>query len=317
MVMTMSRKVAFLFPGQGAQYPGMAKDFYETFDIARETFEEADEILSLKFSNLIFNGPADELTMTKNSQVGIYIASIAIWRSVLQQFPDLQPTVVAGLSLGEYTAITAGKKLHFGDGLKLVQARAQFMNDACESHKGTMLVVLGLEASRVEELVRQINPPHLVWVANLNCPGQVVIAGSLSGTQAAADYLKEHGAKRILPLDVSGAFHSGLMKEAQVRLEPNILATPFFESPVDLVMNVPGDYVASIEQLRQNLIQQVTNPVRWEQGIRKMMEKDIDMYVEMGCGKTLLGMNKKIGVSEPTLNIEKVADLDALALIEV
>lgn len=316
MVRTMNnRKLAFLFPGQGAQYPGMAKDFYDAFSEAREVFEEADEILGLRFSDLIFNGPADELTLTKNSQLGIYIASAAILRTVQKQFPDLQPAVCAGLSLGEYTALLAAGKITFADGIKLVQARAQYMNDACIAHPGTMQVVLGLTPEAVEEAIQHINPPHQVWIANLNCPGQVVIAGTQSGIQAAAELLKSKGAKRVLPLDVSGAFHSGLMQEAQERLEPKIRETHFSDSSIEIVMNAVGGYVSDLESIRNHLILQVTNPVRWEQGIRAMASSGIELFIEMGCGKTLQGMNKRIGIDQPTFSVEKISDLETLSQI--
>lgn len=302
-------KLAFLFPGQGAQYPGMAKDFYDQFSLARQTFEEADDILGQRISKLIFEGPASELTLTKNSQVGIYIASIAIWRVIQEQFPVLRPSVCAGLSLGEYTALTASLKISFKDCLSLVQARAQNMNDACMATEGTMCVVLGMEELSIAQAIKDV--PQ-VWIANLNCPGQVVIAGAKTSMQAAEQALKACGAKRVLPLDVSGAFHSGLMRGAQERLEPYIAAVPLSDSPIDMVMNVPGGYVSDIAQIRSYMIDQVTCPVRWEQGIRAMMEKEISLYLEMGCGKTLAGMNKRIGVSAPMLSIEKTADLDEL-----
>ncbi|MBS0603985.1 MAG: ACP S-malonyltransferase [Verrucomicrobia bacterium] len=308
----MSKKFAFLFPGQGAQYPGMGKDFYDQFPIARQTFEEADEFLSRPFSKLVFEGPSDELTLTKNSQIAIYIASIAALRVVQQQFPDLKPSVCAGLSLGEYTALTAAGKIAFTDCLDLVRTRAEAMHMACEETKGSMQVVLGMAEEAVETVIRALNPPHPVWVANLNCPGQVVIAGSVEALVIAGAALKEKGAKRVLPLEVSGAFHSGLMRSAQEKLAAKIATVPFQESPIEIVMNVPGDIVASAQQMRQVLIDQVASPVRWEKGIRKMMESKIDIYVEMGPGKTLSGMNKRIGVAEPTYSIEKTADLQEL-----
>jgi [acyl-carrier-protein] S-malonyltransferase len=306
------QKIAFLFPGQGAQYPGMGKDFFEQFPVARAIFEEADEILSRPFSKLIFEGPSEELTLTKNSQLAIYIVSMAVLRTVQQQLPHLVPYVCAGLSLGEYTALTAASMISFNECLQLVKARAEYMNEACEKNKGTMQVVLGLEPEAVEKIVSQLNPPHQVWVANLNCPGQVVIAGSHSGLEAAALALKENGAKRVLPLDVSGAFHSGLMEEARVRLKPQILQTKLFESPIQIVMNTPGKFVSSLDQVREFMIEQVTQPVRWEKGVRAMMESGVEYYIEMGCGKTLSGMNKRIGVTAPTLSIEKVADMEEL-----
>ncbi|MGE5196173.1 MAG: ACP S-malonyltransferase [Anaerolineae bacterium] len=305
-----SSQIAFLFPGQGAQYPGMVKDFYDHFPIVREVFEEAEDLLSRTLSSLIFEGPAAELTLTKNSQLAIYVVSIAILRALQEQFPDLKPSVCAGLSLGEYSALTAAKKLSFQEGLLLVQARGEYMHDACISNPGTMQVILGLEADLVETIIKEINPPHPVWVANLNCPGQVVIAGTLAGVEQAAIVLKQKGAKRALPLDVAGAFHSELMREASTKLEPRIEAIEFVDSDIDLVMNVPGDYVGAIEDIRLHLVHQVTSPVRWESGIRSIEKKGVDFFLEIGCGKTLQGMNKRIGILAPTYSVEKLSDLE-------
>lgn len=312
----MTKKFAFIFPGQGAQYPGMGKDFYDQFPVARQTFEEADDFLKRPFSKLIFEGPAEELTLTKNSQIAIYIASIAILRVVQEKYPELQPSVCAGLSLGEYTAMTAAGKIGFTECLDLVRTRAKAMHQACEETKGTMQVVLGMTEEAVETVINELNPPHPVWVANLNCPGQVVIAGSLDAIALAADALKQKGAKRVLPLDVSGAFHSGLMRSAQEKLAAKIATVPFQDSPIEIVMNVPGDFVSETAQMRQALIDQVASPVRWEKGIRAMMEKKVDIYIEMGPGKTLSGMNKRIGVAEPTFTVEKTADLEFYATVE-
>ena len=295
----MHKKFAFLFPGQGAQYPGMGKDFCEQFPLAKQTFEEADHLLNRSFSKLILEGPAEELTLTKNSQIAIYICSMAILRVVQSQFPEIKPSVCAGLSLGEYTALTAARKIAFADCLDLVRTRAEAMHEACEETKGTMQVVLGMTEEAVETVIRELNPPHPVWVANINCPGQVVIAGSLEAIALAADALKQKGAKRVLPLEVSGAFHSGLMQSAQVKLAAKIVSVPFNDSAIEIVMNVPGDFVSSTEQMRKALIDQVVSPVRWEKGIRNI--NGIDAYLEMGPGKTLNGMNKRIGALEPTV----------------
>ncbi len=311
----MDKKFAFVFPGQGAQYPGMGKDFYDAFPIARQVFEEADEFLQMPFSKLIFEGPASELTLTKNSQVAIFITSIAILKTVGQQFPEVMPTVCAGLSLGEYTALTASARSSFEDCLDLVRARALFMHEACEEEKGTMQVVLGLEADVVEDVINALSPANRVWLANLNCPGQVVIAGTPEGLAVAVEALKLKGAKRALPLDVSGAFHSGLMRSAQEKLAPKIQSTPLMESGVEFVMNVPGAYVEDLDAVRNYLIQQVASPVRWEKGVRAMVDKGIDIYLEMGPGKTLAGMNKRIGVTQQTISVEKVEDLDQLAKV--
>lgn len=301
-------KIAFIFPGQGAQYVGMAKDFYDAYPIVRETFEEASKILSFDFTRLILEGPESELTLTKNSQPAIFIVSVAILRVIQQLYPHLQPTICAGLSLGEYTALYASGRISFADALKIVAARGKYMQEACQEVPSTMRVVLGLDP-----LVVAKNLPENVWIANLNCPGQVVIAGLTSAMAQAEEMLKAQGAKRVLPLEVSGAFHTPLMRSAQEKLKSLLLSTPLNESTVQFVMNVPGDFVDSISQIREHLIAQVASPTQWEKGIRLL--EDVDLYIEIGPGKTLSGMNKKIGVKGQTLNIEKTTDLENLNAI--
>jgi [acyl-carrier-protein] S-malonyltransferase len=300
-------KVAFLFPGQGSQYPGMGKDFFDHFGVAREIFEEADRLLGFSLSELMFNGPEEKLKKTLYSQLAIFVMSLAVLRVVEEKFPNLRPIVCAGLSLGEYTALCASKRLSFEKGLFLVKERAALMSEACEQTAGTMAAVLGLEENKVDEIVKELSSSN-VWVANYNCPGQIVISGSPEGVALASQKLQEKGAKRVLPLAVHGAFHSGLMKGAEKALTSQIQATSFHESGVDLVMNVPGDYVYSLADLKQFLIRQLTESVRWEAGIRKMQQKGIHCFLELGSGKTLTGMNRKIGVPE-ALAIEKVEDL--------
>ncbi len=302
----MSKK-AFIFPGQGAQAVGMGKDFYEAFIVARETFEEASDVLSQNVKELIFTGPADMLSQTKHSQPAIFITSAVILKTVRREFPNLMPSICAGLSLGEYTALFAAEKISFKECLLLVAARGACMQEACKEQTGAMRVVLGLDP----ELVKKSLPSD-VWIANLNCPGQVVIAGMARAMPAAEEALKAQGAKRVLPLDVSGAFHTPLMRSAQLKLEPQLKSAQLKESAVELVMNVPGDFVKSLPEIRSNLIDQVASPTRWEQGVRKMDESGVDLYIEMGPGKTLAGMNKKIGVKAPTISIEKVTDLELL-----
>lgn len=306
------KKVAFLFPGQGAQYPGMGKDFVENFSEARQTFEEADDILKRRLSDIILNGPENVLTETKNSQAGIFVTSIAILRVLRKLFPQLKPSVCAGLSLGEYTAAAASGRIEFLECLPLVQYRGQFMNDACEHTKGTMAVVLGLDGDVVEKLVKDVNMPNDLWAANFNCPGQVVISGTLKGIEAGTAAAKAKGAKRVLPLNVHGAFHSGLMMEAEKRLSEYINQASLQDSSVGFVMNVPGDFVKDLSEIRHYLIRQITNPVRWEKGIHKMEAFGVDFYLEIGCGKTLAGFNKKLNVAAPTLSIEKLSDLKLL-----
>jgi [acyl-carrier-protein] S-malonyltransferase len=300
-------KKAFIFPGQGAQVVGMGKDFYDVFAIARETFEEASDVLSINMKEIIFQGPLDVLSQTKISQPAIFITSVAILKAVRKEFPDLHPALCAGLSLGEYTALFAAGKISFSDCLKLVASRGAYMQEACGERAGTMRVVLGLDPSIVKD-----NLPADVWIANLNCPGQVVIAGATSAIPAVEETLKAKGAKRVLPLEVSGAFHTPFMRSAQLKLEPMLKSVHLNENPTDIVMNVPGDFAKSLPEIRSNLIDQVASPTKWEMCVRKMEESGVELYVEMGPGKTLAGMNRKIGVKAPTLSIEKVTDLETL-----
>lgn len=303
----MSKKIAFIFPGQGAQYPGMGRDFFENFAVARQVFEEADAILEKPFSKLIFEGPQEELTLTKNSQLAIFITSIAVLRVVQEQNPDLKPSVCAGLSLGEYTALVAAEKLSFKEALFLVRDRAAFMQDACVENPGSMQVVLGLEPSVIKDAIQDIED---VWIANLNCPGQVVIAGTKEGLEEAASLLKEKGARRVMPLDVSGAFHSGLMQPAQNRLTPKIEEVALKDSNVKVAMNASGGFVSTPDEMRKYMAEQVTSPVRWQDCVEAMVEEGIEEFIEMGPGKTLSGMNKRIGVQVPTVSVEKIEEVD-------
>ncbi|MDP1608114.1 MAG: ACP S-malonyltransferase [Chlamydiales bacterium] len=304
------KKIAMLFPGQGSQFQGMGKDFYETFSIARQTFQEADEILSYHLSRVMFEGPEELLTQTKHSQLAIFVNSVALLRTLQEQQPSLVPFVCAGLSLGEYTALYASGRIEMEEALRLVRVRAELMNQACELFPGTMAAVLSnLDASVIEGALKGLPD---VWVANFNCPGQIVISGSKEGVEAGSAVLKEKGAKRIIPLTVHGAFHSGLMQSAQEGLAPFIEKSSLIESSVGFVMNVPGDFVHSLDAVRQNLTNQVTQSVRWDQGILAIESKEVDLYLEIGCGKTLAGLNKKIGVRAPTISLEKVADLDGV-----
>jgi [acyl-carrier-protein] S-malonyltransferase len=308
-------KSAFLFPGQGAQYVGMGKDFVRDFSSARLLLEEADDLLNQSFSSIILNGPENTLTETKNSQVAIYLTSLLIL-TVVQELTGLQPYICAGLSLGEYTALTASKKLSFASTLRLVKHRAQFMNEACQKTKGTMAVVMGLEAEEVEKITKKISLPHDLWIANFNCPGQVVLSGTLKGIEIGTIQMKEHGAKRVIPLQVSGAFHSGLMQNASDKLAPYILEAPLTAGNAQLVMNVSGDIVTDNENIKKNLIKQVSHSVCWEQGIRTIDKQGIDIFIEFGPGKTLSGMNKKIGVRASTISFEKVEDLSQLSRLD-
>ncbi|MEI8366374.1 MAG: ACP S-malonyltransferase [Parachlamydiaceae bacterium] len=310
--MSRYRKIAFLFPGQGAQYTGMAKDFFNTYPVARDTFVEADDILGRKLSSLVFEGPETTLTETKNSQLGIYVASNAILRAVTSLFPQIVPSACAGLSLGEYTALTASRRLAFSDGVSLVAHRGQYMNDACERTKGTMAVIVGLDAETASQVVKEVGMPHELWAANFNCPGQVVISGTLKGIEAGSAAAKAKGAKRVLPIQVHGAFHSGLMQLAEDQLAPFIEQVELKNGIGELVMNVTGNAVQDVAEIRRNLIKQVTHPVRWEQSIRFLIGEGVDLFVELGCGKVLAGFNKRIDPTVAFTSVEKIEDMAQL-----
>ncbi len=311
--MSQKKRIAFLFPGQGAQYNGMGHDFYRDFPTAKRVFDEADDILNRKLSEIIFNKSEAELTETKNSQPAIFTTSIALLKVVEELFQTTcSPFACAGLSLGEYTALTAAQKLSFHDCLPLVQARGLYMHEACEKHKGSMSVILGLDASQVEAIVEELNMPQELWCANFNCPGQVVISGTLKGVEAGAKACLAKGAKRAIELQVHGAFHSGLMKEAQEKLSPHVKQAPIVKSNVHLATNVTGSFSESPEEIKELLIRQVTQPVRWQNAVRTLDDNATDIFIEIGCGKTLAAMNKRIGVKAQTFNIEKIEDLKLL-----
>lgn len=301
---------ACLFPGQGAQYPGMGKDFYQTFPLVRHLFEEASDLLKRNMASLLFESSEEVLKETRNSQTSIFLLSYALWK-VLQQHHPLSPFATSGLSLGEYTALATGGWIPFQEALLLVDARGAFMQQACEEKKGTMAVVMGLSGESVEEMVADLKRPDL-WAANFNCPGQVVLSGTQEGIEAGSAAAKERGAKRVLPLEVQGAFHSGLMASAKERLAPLIERATWTLSSIPLVMNVPGDFVRDLPLVRRHLIAQVTSPVRWELGVRKMASNGAEVFLEIGCGKTLQGMLKRMSLPCKLLSLEKVDELQPL-----
>ncbi|MDF2577523.1 MAG: Malonyl CoA-acyl carrier protein transacylase [Chlamydiales bacterium] len=308
--MSIYHNVGFIFPGQGAQYVGMGKDLYEAFPIVRSTFEEAHDILHFDLFKLIQESDEATLAKTIYSQPAIYVFSMAIMRLLYQQHKDLQPSVCAGLSLGEYSALTASGRLSFHETVQLVQRRGQFMGEACRLAPGTMAVVMGLDADTVLSMIQEINLPHDLWAANFNCPGQIVISGTKKGIDLGIEAAKGKGAKRVLPLQVEGAFHSGLMLSAQEKLAPYIHSAPIQPSHVDLFMNVTAALPQSEKEVKENLTAQVTHYILWEDTIRKMMERGVDLYIELGCGKTLTGMNKRIGVTAASISIENCAEFD-------
>jgi len=301
-------------PHNAGNNVGMGKDFYDQFKVAKEVFDLADTLLGRPFSKLIFEGPAEELTETKNSQLAIYIVSYAIYLVFAEKNPEITPSVCAGLSLGEYTALTVSGKISFEEGLLLVDKRASLMQQACVLSPGSLRVVLGLGDELIAKTLAEIPGKTSLCVANVNCPGQVVIAGSHKELDMAASVLKEAGAKRVLPLDVSGAFHSSLMQSAREGLAPALQKAHLQDSKVDLVMNTPGDFVKDSSSILAFLEAQVTEPVLWQKGVEAMTASGVTGFVEMRPGATLQGMNKRIGVSVPTFSIGKVEDLEGVSL---
>ncbi len=280
---------AYVFPGQGAQFPGMGKNLYETNDAAKNLFEQANDILGFRITDVMFGGTEDELKQTKVTQPAIFLHSTILFLTT----PDLHPAMVAGHSLGEFSALIANKALSFEDGLRLVAKRADAMQRACEINPSTMAAVLGMEDSQVEEICASI-ANEVVVAANYNCPGQLVISGSIEGVNIACEKLKAAGAKRALVLPVGGAFHSPLMEPARKELEAAIAATNFSAPTCPVYQNVDAMPYSDPAMIKQNLINQLTAPVRWTQTVRKMIEDGAGRFTEVGPGSVLQGLVKKI-----------------------
>jgi len=280
---------AFIFPGQGAQFVGMGKDFFDTNAAAKTLFEKADTILGFKITEIMFNGTADELKQTKVTQPAVFIHSVI---TALAQ-TAVQPEMVAGHSLGEFSALVANKTLSFEDGLKLVYKRAMAMQRACEINPSTMAAILGLDDHVVEEICASIKE-EIVVAANYNCPGQLVISGSMKGIEIACEKLKAAGAKRALPLQVGGAFHSPLMEPAREELAAAIDSTQFMNPVCPVYQNVNALPSIDILVIKKNLIDQLTAPVRWTQLVQKMVQDGGTNFIECGPGKVLQGLVKKI-----------------------
>lgn len=306
-------KIAFIFPGQGESHSvGMAKDFYDQFPIAKQTFDQASQILGYDLTKLIFEGPLDKLSETRYCQVAIYVVSVAILRVLKEQFPDLKPDASLGLSLGEYSAATAAGVISFAQGVELVHARGSLMQQACDENPSTMAVVLGFDEERVRAVIKEANLEKDVWVANLNCPGQIVVSGSHPGIEAFVKAGKEAGAKRVLPLNVAGAFHSQLMQSAADQLEKKLSEMDIKAPICDFLMNVNASREQNVQKIKENLIQQITHSVRWQESIEKLKSEGFTHFIEIGCGKVLSGLNKRMGLSEQTLCVNCVEDLQLI-----
>lgn len=288
---------AYVFPGQGAQFTGMGKDLYEQSALAKELFEKANEILGFRITDIMFEGTAEELKETKVTQPAVFLHSVILAKTLGDSF---QPEMVAGHSLGEFSALVANGALSFEDGLKLVSQRAIAMQKACEIKPSTMAAVLGLEDKIVEDVCASID--GVVVAANYNCPGQLVISGETSAVEQACEAMKVAGAKRALILPVGGAFHSPMMEPAREELAAAIESTTFSEPICPVYQNVPATAVSSANEIKKNLIIQLTAPVKWTQSVQQMITDGATSFTEVGPGKVLIGLVGKIDKSVETFS---------------
>lgn len=301
-------KIAFIFPGQGAQYTGMGRDFYEQTETGRKVFDQASELLGFSMPELVFE-PNDRLDITEYTQAAMVTTSIAMMK-VFTERTGIRPDVAAGLSLGEYCALAAAGVMSDADAITTVRQRGILMQQAVPVGIGSMAAVLGMEASAIEEVLASMDD---VQIANYNCPGQIVISGKKEAVEAAAESLKTAGAKRVIPLKVSGPFHSRMLTEAGKKLGQVLENVSVSRPQIPYVANVTAQYVTDAESVKSLLEKQVSSSVRWQQSVEMMIADGVDTFIEIGPGKTLSGFMKKINRNVTVLNIEKIEDVEACA----
>lgn len=300
-------KIAFVFPGQGAQYVGMGKDVFEKFPLAKAVFLEADRKLGFSLSDLCFNGPEEKLKLTVHTQPALLTTSIACFELIKEK--GIMPDYVAGHSLGEYSALVAADALSFSDAVWLVQERGRLMQEAVPPGEGTMAAILGLGIEKVEELCQSASDVGIVEPANFNCPGQIVIAGQTKAVEKAVSLAKGFGAKRAMLLAVSGPFHSSLLKPAGLKLKAALEKVEIKAPTIPLVANISAEKVVEAPKISEGLVQQVGGSVKWEQSVRKMIAEGVTTFIEIGAGKVLTGLIKKIDKDVKTFNIEDESSL--------
>jgi len=302
--------MAFIFPGQGSQHPGMGRELAERFPAARQVFEEADEALGFSLSELCFNGPAEQLQLTENTQPAILTVSIAALRAAQSEgFPRAE--FVAGHSLGEYSALVAAGALHLGDAIRTVRARGRYMQEAVPVGAGAMAAILGADLEMVNAGCEEASQGEICSAANINSPGQVVIAGAAGAIDRAIVILKERGAKRAMKLNVSAPFHCAMMKPAQDRLAADLDTIQFSDGEIPLVTNVDARAVTSADLLRDSLVRQVSQPVRWLESVEFLISQGVKTFIEIGPGKVLSGLVRQVDRSVQCVNVEDEASLRA------
>jgi [acyl-carrier-protein] S-malonyltransferase len=307
----MMKRFAFIFPGQGSQYIGMGKEFYDNFRVAREVFEEADDTLRLSISGLCFKGPDEELRLTENTQPAVLTTSIAALK-VLQKERGLSPQLTAGHSLGEYSALVSSGALSFTDAVKTVRLRGKFMQEAVPVGEGAMAAIFGMEREEIEKLCEEVSSGEVLSPANFNCPGQIVISGHTKAVERAMEKVKQNGKKAIL-LPVSAPFHSPLMKPAGFRLEGAIKEIDIRDPSIPVVTNVEAEANTSKDRVKPLLVAQVSSPVRWEESMRKMVNEGIEGVLEIGPGKVLSGLMKRIDPNVEIMNLEGLQTLKKIS----
>lgn len=303
------KKIAFLFPGQGSQVSGMGKDLYEKYDAAKKVFDTADEVLGFKISEICFNGTDEELKMTKNSQPAILTTSLACLEALKSEI-DIVPVATAGHSLGEYGALYTAGVLEMGDAIAITGKRAELMNDAANATNGSMAAVIGLTPDEISDGLKELQNEGVISVANYNSPAQTVITGEKELIEKAVEILKTKGAKRVIPLAVSGAFHSALMASASEKFEEFVKDYNFKNGEIPVYENVDGMPITDGEELKKRVPAQIRSSVHWTETINGMINEGITTFVELGAGKVLAGLNKKINAEVKTYNVYDVASLE-------